>query len=31
MIFLHYEFVYILHEKSQTVNALEVYINELDR
>jgi len=27
----HYGYVYLLHEKSQVVNALEVYINEVER
>jgi len=29
--FSRYGYVYLLHEKSQTVNALEVYINEVKR
>ena len=29
--FLRYGYVYLLHEKSQAVNALEVYINEVER
>jgi len=29
--FLRYGHVYLLHEKSQSVNALEVYINEVER
>jgi len=28
---LRYEHVFLLHEKSQSVNALEVYINEVER
>jgi len=27
----HYGYVYLLHEKSQTVNALEIYLNEVER
>ena len=29
--FSRYEHVYLLYEKSQTVNALEIYINEVKR
>jgi len=29
--FYRYEHVYLLHEKSQSVNVLEVYINEVER
>jgi len=27
----HYRYVYLLHEKSQAMNALEIYLNDLER
>ena len=29
--FSHYGYVYLLHEKSQAVSALEIFINEVER
>ena len=27
----HYDYVYLLHEKSQAMDALEIYLNEVER
>jgi len=29
--YLHYGYVYLLHEKSQAMDALEIYLNEVER